>query len=212
MSGDQRLGWKNMAVLSERWKNLKAVVYGEGARENALVQWFQKYGCQTVQIPVGEITGCADVLPWENLDILVLGEPELAAKDMGNAEEIHRNFDSCINGAMCLISELLPYLDRGNRKRICFLTRCSASSNESREIQLYPENMIRASRNMLAVILKNRLEKEGYTFRICCMESVEESQNAVWYFLEDRSRDLCPAHEDERRLVMRDCCEREIPW
>ena len=39
-----------MAVLSERWKNLKAVVYGEGARENALVQWFQKYGCQTVQI------------------------------------------------------------------------------------------------------------------------------------------------------------------
>ena len=65
--------------------------------------------------------------------------------------------------------------------------------------------------NMLAVILKIAW-KRGYTFRICCMESVEESQNTVWYFLEDRSRDLCPAHEDERRLVMRDCCEREIPW
>jgi hypothetical protein len=77
--------------------------------------------------------------------------------------------------------------------------------------------MIGAARNMQAVILKNRLQPEGYTFRIYCARKDGSKEGignyAADYLISDRSLELGNSiHSDEYRLVMRDEEGRELPW
>lgn len=126
--------------------------------------------------------------------------------------DIREGYERYLNGTLQLVSTLLPRMDQGQEKRICFLTKESSSNNGSYEEELDMGDVLRSARNMAAVILKNRLEKEGYTFRICCVEEESQCAYGVRYLLENRNRDDCYIHADEHRLVMRNCREREIPW
>ncbi|MDD2971358.1 MAG: hypothetical protein PHE02_04410 [Lachnospiraceae bacterium] len=119
-------------------------------------------------------------------------------------------YDRHVINAMSVITMLLPWMDRGRRKRICSLTNVRASNNLCYSTDRYGERMARAARNMMMHMLQNELAEEGYTFRIFCDNGT--GKNAGSYFMRDRSIDSCPSHMDENRLVMRDNQGREIPW
>ena len=72
----------------------------------------------------------------------------------------------------------------------------------------------RIRRGMAIHTLFNRLVEEGFTFRVLVLDdfSAGEASYALTYFLQDRSLDDSVLHADEKRLVMRDKYEREIPW
>lgn len=122
------------------------------------------------------------------------------------------------NTALQLLKEVsakLPLLEKGNKKRLCFITKSNSSINQTRDTNHW-ERIISAACNMAIHTLFNRLNPEGYTFRIMALEDYEHREDASYvaeYFLRDRSlEESSPKHSDERRLVMRDKYERELPW
>ncbi len=156
------------------------------------------------------------------IDLLVLGyDEEITAVDIWNSQEewdqAVEKYEQNINRNLILIHRLLPLMDAGDGKRICYVNSIASSNNLCRDTKHYLNHMIGAARNMQAAILKNRLQPEGYTFRIFGYEEGERKHQdsfcVVDYFLKDRSIDPgSNQHSDEFRLVMRDSEGREVPW
>jgi hypothetical protein len=115
------------------------------------------------------------------------------------------------------VSGALPRLEKGQGKRLCFVTGLSSSINLAGEIEGGPERIISAACNMAIKTLFNRLRPEGYTFRVygvkdfnSCGECPSIADYCVWNrSLEEESH---VHHSDENRLVMRDRAEKEYPW
>jgi hypothetical protein len=165
------------------------------------------------------------------LDMLILGyDEELSAidllKDPENFQKAGEKYEQSINLNLMVVHYLLPFLDAGNGKRICYVNTGDSSNNLCRDYGNYLSHIVGAALNMQAVILKNRLQPEGYTFRIYCLQEGNENNHqvglkdcenagkyAVHYFTQDRSYDPnSEVHSDEKRLVMRNEEGREVPW
>jgi NAD(P)-dependent dehydrogenase (short-subunit alcohol dehydrogenase family) len=127
-------------------------------------------------------------------------------------------------GPVCLVESLLPLLDRGKMKRLCFVSSevsCIALMKR-RGDSPYPYPMSKASLNMGVRILHNQLYSQGYTFRLFHpgwmkrrMQDGSLSEEALYdpdyigaiaakYF----ETPLC----DEHRLVMVDYSGYEWPY
>lgn len=117
----------------------------------------------------------------------------------------------------------LPMMDSAQLKRICFLTTHHASVNQSESVRGYGLNMSKAAAHQMLTIIKNKLQKDGYTFRVfdplldeqdkrVTIESAAEA--AVSYCMTKRAADPdnLSIRNDERRMVMRDALGREWPW
>jgi len=83
-------------------------------------------------------------------------------------EAVWNSFRVNALGPVCLVENLLPLLDRGNMKRLCFVSSevsCIVLMKH-RIDSSYPYPMSKTSLNMGVRILHNQLYSQGYTFRL----------------------------------------------
>jgi NAD(P)-dependent dehydrogenase (short-subunit alcohol dehydrogenase family) len=119
-------------------------------------------------------------------------------------------------GPMSLASSLLPLLDRGGMKRLCFVSSevsCIVLMKH-RADSAYPYPMSKASLNMGVRILHNQLYSQGYTFRLFHpgwmkrrMQDGSLSETALYdpdYIGDIAARYFETPLRDEQRLVMVD--------
>lgn len=157
---------------------------------------------------------------WDTLDILVCNYT-IFPSDLNQIKRI-QDFDRSISaydantiGTLRLINAFMPLLEKGNGKRICFVTNLQCSNSFCEEKGFSAEAMCRSAMNVLAHQLFNDLRPDGYTFRLYCEDTASRGQDGYMaeYFLRDRSYEPFDLpHSDENRLVLRDWRAREIPW
>lgn len=151
-------------------------------------------------------------------------EPERCGGE--DYEKLCTAYENTALALLRAVGERLPTME-GGKKRLCFVTRANSSINlagsvkESTEAQEKAvegsgwESMVLAACNMEIATLFNRLNPEGFTFRVFARRQSggEEAAYAADSFLCDRSLEEESArHSDERRLVLRDWKETELPW
>lgn len=137
--------------------------------------------------------------------------PEPCQRD--DWEVLCSNYQETAVGLLREVHDALPRMQEG-KKRLCFLTSTRSSVNLTTETQGW-EKSILAACNMAIATLFNRLNGEGFTFRIFAAEDfeTEDPSYALSYFLADRSLETESArHSDENRLIIRNRAEQEIPW
>jgi NAD(P)-dependent dehydrogenase (short-subunit alcohol dehydrogenase family) len=71
-------------------------------------------------------------------------------------------------GPVCLVENLLPLLDSGGMKRLCFVSSevSSIALMKNRGDNSYPYPMSKAALNMGVRLLHNQLFSQGYSFRL----------------------------------------------
>jgi len=136
-------------------------------------------------------------------------------------QEMHRLYDVNALGPLRVVEALMPLLDRGVMKRLCFVSSEAGSINNAARTSWFGYCMSKAALNMAVRLLFNHLRPEGYTFRVyhpgwmrtymsgernvkADLEPEEAAVPALAYFLGDLA--------DEGRLVLRDWRGREWPW
>jgi NAD(P)-dependent dehydrogenase (short-subunit alcohol dehydrogenase family) len=127
-------------------------------------------------------------------------------------------------GPVLLIEQFLPLLDKGNMKRLCFVSSevSSIVLMKHRPGNSYPYPMSKTSLNMGVRLMHNLLFPQGYTFRLYhpgwmkrqmqddslsefgALNPVEIAAHAAQYFEKPLG--------DEHRLVMYDYLNQEWPF
>lgn len=153
-----------------------------------------------------------DRLPGDDYDV----------RGDGSYEVIMDSFKSNLFSPVLQLERLLPNLDKGNLKRLCFLSTHEASVNLSGATEGFGLNMSKAALGTTLAIFKNKLFQDGYTFRLYDpmetdgdrrVSNENAAQGALTYFLTRRAYDRNNARrEDEARLVLRDALGREWPY
>jgi NAD(P)-dependent dehydrogenase (short-subunit alcohol dehydrogenase family) len=127
-------------------------------------------------------------------------------------------------GPLRVVEALLPLMDQGEGKRLCFVSSEAGSIARSKRKAWYSYCMSKAALNMGVKNLFNLLRPEGYTFRLyhpgwmrsyiggskgteAPLEPEEAAVPALAHFLEQYAD---PAAED--RLAMKDWRGEEWPW
>jgi NAD(P)-dependent dehydrogenase (short-subunit alcohol dehydrogenase family) len=144
--------------------------------------------------------------------------------------DIHRLFDVNALGALRMVGAFLPLLDKGEMKRLCFVSSEAGSIDRAARESWFGYTMSKAALNMAVKILFNHLRPEGFTFRLyhpgwmrtymggvknskADMEPDEAAEYALAYFLEALEADPSDPHSNpEDHLVMRDWLRRDWPW
>lgn len=164
------------------------------------------------------------------VDIFIATENERSAADNFTVtdgidptvimEAVHRN----ISLPMQKLERAIPLMDRGQLKRICFLSSADASVNMSNAVTGFGYCMSKAALHNALAIIKNRLYKEGYTFRLFDpltdgrephVTAAMAAYTAADYFLSGLGydpNDYENGQNEERRLTLRDALGREWPW
>ena len=144
-------------------------------------------------------------------------------------DEMRRLYTINALGPLRVVEAFLPLLERGQMKRLCFISSEAGCINRSTRTSWYGYCMSKTALNMGVKILFNRLRSAGYTFRVyhpgwmrtymggsksteADMEPEEAAVPALAYFLRNRTGDPHQTRSDEDRLVMRDWQGREWPW
>lgn len=167
----------------------------------------------------------------ETLDLLVLSASKHAPEDgkVGGGrdyEAILNVLSENVNGNLETVRAALPFLEKGEKKRIALLSDKAASVAASGENQDYAYLMSQAALRMVEKILFNKLRKDGYTFRCYGLDKEDEKNtgdNTVQncsgitpadYFLMNFSYCVTePAcHNEEDRFVMRDHRLLDVPF
>jgi NAD(P)-dependent dehydrogenase (short-subunit alcohol dehydrogenase family) len=136
-------------------------------------------------------------------------------------DEMFRLYDVNALGALRVVEAFLPLMDRGQTKRLCFVSSEAGSIGASERTSWFGYCMSKAALNMGVKILFNDLRPAGYTFRVIDpgwmrsymhgekntkaeLEPEEAAEYALPYFLNDL--------EDEGTLVMVDHERNELLW
>ena len=116
-----------------------------------------------------------------------------------------------------IVEHCLPYLEKGQGKRIAFLTEKASGITGCEETGAYARHMILAGCNFQAKMLFNRLRPQGYTMRCYAADSEGKDGDGIcageyicMNFCYDEKEPYI--HSDENRFVMRDKYFREIQW
>ncbi|MDR2020169.1 MAG: hypothetical protein LBQ14_05310 [Treponema sp.] len=145
--------------------------------------------------------------------VYIIDPPPCGRNDYGN---LLSGYQSTAIGLLNAVSRLLPRMEQGEGKRLCFINRLASSINFAGIFDGGFERIISASCNMAIKILFNRLRPAGYTFRLYGAENFESSDECPYiadYFIRNRSLEKeSEAHSDENRLVIRGRFEIEYPW
>jgi NAD(P)-dependent dehydrogenase (short-subunit alcohol dehydrogenase family) len=138
-----------------------------------------------------------------------------------NYADIHRVYDINAVGPIRVVAAFLPLLERGEFKRICFVSSEAGSITMAQRKSWFGYCMSKAALNMAVKILFNDLRPSEYTFRVyhpgylksyisgeknleATLELDEAAEMAIPIFLSRRA--------DEDRLVMQDYEGQEWPW
>lgn len=168
---------------------------------DGLAKEFQKAGHEVVKK-----SGEADIF------VYCINPPACEAEDYS---ALLKAYDGTAMELLRKVSEYLPLLEKGSKKRLCFITSPDSSINNTKTSDHW-ERIVSASCNMAIKTLFNRLSPLGFTFRVFAAEdfnSLVEASYAAEYILQDRSmEEESHQHSDEKRIVIRDKYEREYPW
>jgi NAD(P)-dependent dehydrogenase (short-subunit alcohol dehydrogenase family) len=136
-------------------------------------------------------------------------------------DEMHRMYDVNALGVLRVVEVFLPLVERGDSKRLCFISSEAGSIGASERTSWYGYCMSKAALNMGIRILFNDLHPAGYIFRVYhpgwvrsymhgtkSMEADLEPEEAAAYAIPILLND----REDEDRLVLVDYEGREWPW
>ena len=135
--------------------------------------------------------------------------------------EMHRLYDVNALGALRVVEAFLPLTDRGELKRLCFVSSEAGSIARAGRTAWFGYCMSKAALNMAVKILFNHLHPEGYTFRLYhpgWIRSYMHGQKATEAALEPEEAAaraipiLLGQQEDEGRLVLVDYEGNEWPW
>jgi NAD(P)-dependent dehydrogenase (short-subunit alcohol dehydrogenase family) len=135
--------------------------------------------------------------------------------------EMHRLYDVNALGPLRVVEAFQSLTDRGNLKRLCFVSSEAGSIARAERTAWFGYCMSKAALNMGVKILFNDLYPDGYTFRVyhpgwirsymsgeknmeATLEPEEAASKAIPIFLGQR--------EDEGRLVLVDYEGKEWPW
>jgi len=120
--------------------------------------------------------------------------------------------------SMALLEAFLPLLDKGEGKRLFYLTRAEASINETRCIDHFGYNMTKAALHQFLQMTRNKLAAKGYTFRVFDPMDGEvpaeaAAESAYNYITRRRgTENHDPMRDDEDNLVFRDALGRQHSW
>ncbi len=161
----------------------------------------------------------------ERMDLFIASqdvrEPDddFTVLDGVNPDAVMRSVRENLVEPIKALEAALPALDRGELRRVCFLTSGAyASVNFSHQTRGYGYAMSKAALSQAARICYNRLYPQGYTFRmfdplIGLVPAREAAFAARECFLRSRAYDPDnPGRTDEARFVLRDALGREWPW
>jgi len=138
-----------------------------------------------------------------------------------NLEAVWTSFNVNALGPICLVESLLPLLDKGKMKRLCFVSSevSSITLMKHRGDSPYPYPMSKTSLNMGVRLLHNQLYAHGYTFRLfhpgwMKRRMQDGSLSAEALYDPDYIGDIAAKYfeaplRDEHRLVMVDYCGYE---
>ncbi|MBN1219610.1 MAG: SDR family NAD(P)-dependent oxidoreductase [Anaerolineae bacterium] len=161
------------------------------------------------------------------VDMLVNNAGVISTTSAGSIREpqdydkIHWLYDINAVGPLRVVEAFLPLLDRGQMKRLCFVSSEAGSIDRCRRENWYGYCMSKTALNMAVKIMFNHLRLQGYTFRLyhpgwmrtymegskntkADMEPEESAAQAIPFFIE--------AQADEDRLVLRDWQGHVWPW
>ena len=184
----------------------------ESAFAKALAALFEGEGFEIVTEPAAGIEYFIDLT-----DVCVPGDDKRVGEGIDSAaaaEAYRRNVCEPLDR----LSRALP--DMVGKKRICFLSDARSSINYSTEVSGYGHNMSRAAMNLILVLSKNGLVKQGYTFRLFDpldgqVAPERAAKIAMGYFTRDRFIDDewdGIGRNDELNLIIRDALGRELPF
>jgi NAD(P)-dependent dehydrogenase (short-subunit alcohol dehydrogenase family) len=135
--------------------------------------------------------------------------------------EMQRMYDVNALGPLRVTEAFLPLLDRGNLKRLCFISSEAGSIARSERTAWFGYCMSKAALNMAVKILFNDLSRNGYTFRVYHpgwirsymsgvknMEATFEPEQAAAQAIPI----LLGQRENEGELVLVDYEGKEWPW
>ncbi len=180
------------------------------------------------QTEIGEVLRDANL---EALDLLVLSASKHASGDgkVGSGRDYQAMLNVLsenVNGNLETVRAALPFMEKGEKKRIALLSDKASSVASSVKKEDYAYLMSQAALRMMEKILFNKLRKDGYTFRCYGLDKDNEkntgdntAQNCSGitpadYFLMNFSYCVTePAcHNEEDRFVMRDRRLLDIPF
>ena len=164
-------------------------------------------------------TGHLDLLV-NNAGILSPSE-ERSIRDVPDYAEMHCVYDVNALGPLRVVEAFLPLMDRGEMKRLCFVSSEAGSITRAERTGWYAYCMSKGALNMGVKLLFNQLYPEGYTFRVyhpgwvrsymhgerdlrADLEPEEAAALALDVFLDNR--------DDEGRLRLEDYEGNEWPW
>ena len=120
--------------------------------------------------------------------------------------------------SMALLEAFLPMLDKGEGKRLFYITGSEASINETRRIDHYAYNMSKAALHQFLQMTRNKLAPRAYTFRVFDplhgeISPEDAAESAYNYITRRRGvENNNPLRDDEDNLVFRDALGREHSW
>jgi NAD(P)-dependent dehydrogenase (short-subunit alcohol dehydrogenase family) len=137
----------------------------------------------------------------------------------GLDENVIRNlYEANVLRPMAMLEAFLPLLDRGEGKRLCFLTSAQASVNEARGTGGYAYKLGKAAMHNFFQMISNKLTPLSYSLRVYDplyreIEPEAAAEGALHYFVRRRGTEQKnPLRDDETRLVFRDALGREHTW
>jgi len=139
-------------------------------------------------------------------------------RDGIDRETIEKTYRKNVLASMALLEAFLPLLDQGEGKRLFYLTRASASINETRSVNHFAYNMSKAALHQFIQMTRNKLASKGYTFRVFDpldgeISSEESAAGAYNYIIRRRgTENHDPLRDDEENLVFRDALGRQHSW
>jgi len=154
------------------------------------------------------------------LDTTDVSSPEdnFTVRDGIDCATIEKIYRQNVLASMALLEAFLPMLDKGEGKRLFYLTNADASINETRRIDHFAYNMSKAALHQFIQMTRNKLAPKGYTFRVFDPSPKEVSpeaaaESAYNYITRRRgTENHDPLRDDEDNLVFRDAQGRQHSW
>ena len=165
----------------------------------------------------------------DSLDVLI-NNAGIASRSGMNGIRKEQDYEAMLEtynvnalGGLRMVEAFLPLLDRGQGKRLCFVSSEAGSVARSHRKEMFGYCMSKSALNMGISILFNDLREQDYTFRVYHpgwvrsymsgqkntrgdLEPDEAAVPAIAYFMNENGA------VDEDRLVLRDYLGQEWPW
>jgi NAD(P)-dependent dehydrogenase (short-subunit alcohol dehydrogenase family) len=159
----------------------------------------------------------------DHLDVLInnagINSPrkERTIREAQDYPEMHQIYDVNSLGPLRMVEAFLPMMERGNSKRLCFVSSEAGSITRAERTGWFGYCMSKAALNMAVKILFNDLHPRGYTFRVYHPGNVHTYMNVTGTLPPEHSATaaiqlLLNQRADEDRLVMVDYEGNEWPW